>query len=65
MLCTWFCARRLADSGIMNSLALPSLQGRQAGGTGAGMGQLSQAPEPPRAPAVHCIVLHLHCVLLS
>ena len=69
MLCTWFCARRLADSGIMNSLALPSLQGRQAGrqagGTGAGMGQLSQAPEAPRAPAVHCIVLHLHCVLLS
>ena len=38
MLCTWFCARRLADSGIMNTLALPSLQGRQAGGAGAGIG---------------------------
>lgn len=26
MPCTWFCARFLADSGIMNSLLWPSLQ---------------------------------------
>ena len=24
--CTWFCARRLADSGIINSFEWPSLQ---------------------------------------
>ena len=58
MLCTWFCARRLADSGIMNSLALPSLQGRQAGrqaAPGQGWDSSARLQRPPG---------HLQCTAL-